>query len=60
MGIWKKNIGFKIVQIIGPVVDIRFDEEHLPNLLNAIEINKEDGKLVVEVAQHIETILSDV
>ncbi|NLW23197.1 MAG: F0F1 ATP synthase subunit beta [Tissierellia bacterium] len=48
----EKNIG-KIVQIIGPVVDIRFDEENLPNLLNAIEINKEDGKLVVEVAQHI-------
>ena len=44
----------KIVQVIGPVVDILFGEEHLPSLLNAIDIPL-DGKesLVVEVAQHI-------
>jgi len=47
-----KTIG-KIVQVIGPVVDIRFDEENLPELLNAIEIQNGDEKLVVEVAQHI-------
>jgi len=47
-----KNIG-KIVQVIGPVVDIRFDEDNLPELLNAIEIQNGDEKLVVEVAQHI-------
>jgi F-type H+-transporting ATPase subunit beta len=47
-----KNVG-KIVQVIGPVVDIRFDEENLPELLNAIEIQNGDEKLVVEVAQHI-------
>ncbi|RKD31535.1 F0F1 ATP synthase subunit beta [Thermohalobacter berrensis] len=47
-----KNVG-KVVQIIGPVVDIRFSEENLPRLLNAIEIPREDGKLVVEVAQHV-------
>ena len=48
-----KNIG-KIVQVIGPVVDIHF-EEHLPALLNAIEIDNVNAnqKLVVEVAQHI-------
>ncbi|HHV27372.1 F0F1 ATP synthase subunit beta [Anaerosalibacter bizertensis] len=46
------NIG-KIVQVIGPVVDIRFSEENLPNLLNAIEIDNDGDKLVVEVAQHI-------
>ncbi|MEY8303809.1 F0F1 ATP synthase subunit beta [Anaerosalibacter bizertensis] len=46
------NIG-KIVQVIGPVVDIRFSEENLPNLLNAIEIDNNGDKLVVEVAQHI-------
>ncbi|MBW4827920.1 MAG: F0F1 ATP synthase subunit beta [Clostridiaceae bacterium] len=46
------NIG-KIVQVIGPVVDIRFSEENLPNLLNAIEIDNDGNKLVVEVAQHI-------
>lgn len=46
------NIG-KIVQVIGPVVDIRFSEENLPNLLNAIEIDNNGERLVVEVAQHI-------
>lgn len=48
----EKNIG-KIVQVIGPVVDIRFSEENLPELLNAIEIDTGKEKLVVEVAQHI-------
>ncbi len=47
-----KNVG-KVVQIIGPVVDIRFAEGELPNLLNAIEIDLDGKKLVVEVAQHI-------
>ena len=48
-----KNIG-KVVQIIGPVIDIRFDGEDLPKLYNAINIDKGDGTyLVVEVAQHI-------
>ena len=31
------NVG-KLVQIIGPVIDIRFSRENLPNLLSAIEI----------------------
>lgn len=48
----EKNIG-KIVQVIGPVVDIRFDEDNLPELLNAVEIERDGGKLVVEVAQHL-------
>jgi len=47
-----KNVG-KIVQVIGPVVDIRFSDENLPNLLNAIEIDNHGTRLVVEVAQHI-------
>ena len=47
-----RNIG-KIVQIIGAVVDIRFEKDHLPNLLNAIEIDNHGTKLTVEVAQHI-------
>ena len=42
-----------IVQVIGAVLDIRFSPEHLPNLLNAIEIDNNGQKLVVEVAQHI-------
>ncbi|QEK13216.1 F0F1 ATP synthase subunit beta [Crassaminicella thermophila] len=45
------NVG-KIVQIIGPVLDIKFDPEHLPKLLNAIEINVEGRKIIAEVAQH--------
>ncbi len=46
------NIG-KIVRAIGPVVDIAFDAEHLPALNNAIEIDNQGTKLVVEVAQHV-------
>ncbi|AKN33313.1 ATP F0F1 synthase subunit beta [Clostridium carboxidivorans P7] len=47
------NIG-KVVQVIGPVVDIKFNTEHLPNIYNAIEIDMGDaGKLVTEVEQHV-------
>ncbi len=46
------NVG-KLVQIIGPVIDIRFSRENLPNLLSAIEIEGPNGKIVVEVSQHI-------
>ena len=48
----QKNIG-KVVQIIGAVVDIAFEKDNLPNLLNAIEIDNNGEKLVCEVAQHI-------
>lgn len=47
-----QNIG-TVVQIIGAVLDIKFPPEHLPNLLNAIEIEHEGKKLTVEAAQHI-------
>jgi F-type H+/Na+-transporting ATPase subunit beta len=51
------NIG-KIVQVIGPVVDVEFEAEHLPELYNALEITAtaEDGtpvRVVAEVQQHI-------
>ncbi|WP_195940794.1 F0F1 ATP synthase subunit beta [Romboutsia sp. 1001713B170131_170501_G6] len=47
------NVG-KIVQVIGPVVDVKFDDEKsLPNLLNALEIKHGDKKIVIEVAQHV-------
>ena len=46
------NVG-KIVQIIGPVLDIRFEDGELPNILNAIEIDNKGQRLVAEVAQHI-------
>ena len=47
-----KNIG-TVVQVVGPVLDIRFPEETLPDLLNAIEIDNNGTKLTAEVAQHI-------
>ena len=42
-----------VTQIIGPVLDIRFDAENMPALRNAIEIKVGDNKIVAEVAQHI-------
>ena len=48
----EKNIG-SVVQIIGPVLDIRFPAGHMPDLLNAIEIERDGGKLVCEVAQQL-------
>ncbi len=47
-----KNMG-KVVQVIGPVLDIRFEDGQLPELLNAIEIMNGDRKITAEVAQHI-------
>ena len=45
----------KIVQVIGPVIDIRFDPDHLPSIKNAIKINndKTGTSMTAEVAQHI-------
>lgn len=45
-----QNIG-KIVQIVGPVIDIRF--EQLPEIYNSLEIRTDNGKIVVEVQAHI-------
>lgn len=42
-----------IVQIIGPVVDIRFDEVDLPKIYNAIHIDNNGKKVVTEVMQHL-------
>ena len=46
----EKHIG-KVIQVIGPVLDIQFEDGELPELLNAIEIDNHGQKLVVEVAQ---------
>lgn len=46
------NIG-KVVQIIGPVIDIKFDGDSLPNIYNAIHINMGDRLLIAEVEQHV-------
>jgi len=48
----KHNIG-TVVQVIGPVLDVRFQDGELPNLLSAIEIHHDGRKVVAEVAQHI-------
>ena len=47
-----KNIG-TVVQIVGPVLDIRFAENCLPELLSAIEISHGERTVIAEVAQHI-------
>ena len=47
-----KHIG-KVVQVTGPVLDIRFADGELPALLNAVELQNHGKTLVVEVAQHI-------
>lgn len=39
----------KIVSVIGPVVDIRFDAENLPDIYNAIEINMGDKNLLLKL-----------
>lgn len=48
----EKHIG-KVVQVTGPVLDIRFREGELPALLNAIEIDVNGHRLVAEVAQQV-------
>ena len=47
-----QNIG-TVIQVVGPVLDIRFPDNQLPNLLNAIELDNNGTKLTAEVAQHI-------
>ena len=48
----ERSIG-KLIQIIGPVLDIRFPDGHLPDLLNAIEVKDGDRTIVCEVAQQL-------
>lgn len=43
----------KVVQVIGPVVDIKFDTDGLPNIYNEIKIDMGERQLVVEVEQHV-------
>ena len=48
----KINMGY-VSQVMGPVVDVRFDDGRLPAIFNALTIKKGDKTLTVEVAQHI-------
>ncbi|MEI7752234.1 MAG: F0F1 ATP synthase subunit beta [Candidatus Omnitrophota bacterium] len=43
----------KIIQVMGPSVDVEFEVDHLPQMLNALEVKMKDRTLVLEVAQHI-------
>ncbi|MDP3710581.1 MAG: F0F1 ATP synthase subunit beta [bacterium] len=43
----------KIIQIIGPVIDVEFPEDNLPAIYNALVIEKPEGRVVLEVAKHI-------
>ena len=48
------NLTGKISQIMGAVVDVAFKDGHLPNIMNALSVDRgEDGMLVLEVAQHL-------
>ncbi len=48
-----KNQTGTVVQIMGPVLDIRFPEDYLPELLQAISVKNGDETIIAEVAQHI-------
>ena len=43
----------KVIQVMGPVVDVRFNEGELPAILNALTVNIGETVLTIEVAQHI-------
>ena len=47
----EKSLG-RITQIIGPVVDVQF-EEHLPEILAALHVNEGENQVTLEVAQHL-------
>src|SRR5215212_9546216 len=52
----QKNVG-RVVQVIGPVLDVEFEPEHLPEIYNALTLEDASGavpvRLVAEVQQHI-------
>ena len=47
-----QNTG-RVVQVIGPVLDVEFEPEHIPELYNAVVVEHSGGRLVAEVQQHI-------
>ncbi len=48
-----ESVTGKILQIMGAVVDVVFEDGHLPEIDNALEVDRGDSKLVLEVAQHL-------
>jgi len=47
-----ENVG-KIMQVIGPVIDVKFEDGSLPAIYNAVRIDKKDDKVIAEVMQHL-------
>ena len=45
----------KVRSVIGAVVDVQFDGGNLPPILNALEVQDNQTRLVLEVAQHLGT-----
>lgn len=43
----------KVVQVVGPVLDVEFPVGSVPDILDALEVDREGGRLVVEVQQHL-------
>ena len=43
----------KVVQVLGPVVDVRFESGHLPDIYNALIIKHKEREITCEVEQHI-------
>ena len=48
----QKHIGV-VTQVIGPVIDVRFDDGRMPAILNAIEIQSGSRRIVAEVSAHL-------
>jgi hypothetical protein len=48
----RERIGY-IAQVIGAVVDVKFPEKHMPQILNALQVQGTEIKLILEVAQHL-------
>ena len=42
----------KVVQVIGTVVDVEFPPDELPNIFNALEVDSDEGKIILEVQEH--------
>ena len=48
----------KIVQVMGPVVDVAFESGDLPEIFTALEIQQKEGeRIICEVQQHLEKVL---
>ena len=43
----------KIVQVMGPVVDVVFEDGQLPNIKDALEVENNGKRCVMEVSQHL-------